>query len=133
MNSEPMATRRGAEGLTCAGVRGLVVRFDPVAETDLGRHARGPARSPLAVVLGLLQVDFGRVEGHVGVERRHIPRPGDRETVTSYNKPPSQRSRKNRPPLPSAFSTLSLMGDGVLTQLGCTRASKIRKKTVWDK
>lgn len=130
MNSEPVATRRGAEWLTCARVRGLVVRFDPVAETDLGCHARGPARSVLAGLV-LLQVDFGRVEGHVGVEHRHIPRPGDRNTVTSYNKPPSQHSRENRPPLPSAFSTLSLMGDGVLTQLSCTIASKIRKKQSW--
>lgn len=78
-----MASRRGADGLTCGRVRGLVVRFDPVAETDLGGHARGPARPALAVVLGLLQVDLGRVKGHVGVELRHIPRPGDRETVRS--------------------------------------------------
>lgn len=34
----------------------------------------------LALVLGLLQVDFGRIEGQVGVELCHVPGPGDRET-----------------------------------------------------
>lgn len=72
-----------ADGLTCNSVQVLLVRFDTIGETHLSFHTHGLASVMLAQMLRLLQVDFDRVEGHVGVELCNISGPGERETITA--------------------------------------------------
>lgn len=77
----------------------MLLRFDLVGEAHRDCHAHGPLPAVLTVVLRLLQVDFGRVEGHVGVELRHVPGPGHRKTVTSGL---SHHTTKHRADAPAA-------------------------------
>lgn len=72
-----------ADGLTCSSFQVLLVRFDTIGETHLSFHTHGFASVMLALMLRLLQVDFDRVEGHVGVELCNISGPGERETITA--------------------------------------------------
>lgn len=75
-----------ADGLTCSSVQVLLVRFDTIGETHLSFHTHGLASVMLALMLRLLQVDFDRVEGHVGVELCNISGPGERETITANSR-----------------------------------------------
>lgn len=63
---------------TCDKGWARLVGFDGKVKAHLGFHTYGPASAVFALVLMLLQVDFGRVKGHVGMELSNISRPDRR-------------------------------------------------------
>lgn len=108
-----------------------------------GFHTHGPASALLALVLKLLQVDFGRVKGHVGTELRNVSGPGrsgktssvkksttnwgvlerKRVTTTQTFSELSETAASDRAERPSGcqihFQPFGHSGDAVFTQFSC--------------
>lgn len=73
-------------GPTCSEGWVRLLGFDGEVKAHRGFHTHGLASAVLALVLMLLQVDFGRVKGHVGTELRNVSGPGRGGRTSSVKK-----------------------------------------------